>query len=492
MSPARSQAEQSRNTLMFATCAKQVSTKAHVNVVMTEKALVRQLQSEVERLETQLRNLAAFTTPAMKAKEALIEKMDNEIRELVRQRDIAQSWIRDLLHSRSWADSNDQSETPEYHSASEASETVDPFWSDIASGKSHFSESFDSFQEVPDDQFLSDDTSPSIYFEKYFGPEPCKGWENAGHEYHQRLEENWKEVICIETDCSGRALDSTNETGKVNMEATNESKNDFNGRQKECDEKTRIMGITRSSEAGFATKQNEDIKTISEKKHCDDTKDSKAKSEKQLFQLLYEAEEIHREFVKYACEGLSIATSSQQTSRGGSLEFDRKMREIIELWDECYVPLVHRTYFFLLFKGDPSDMVYMEVELRRLYFLKNRWSQGAEVVKDGQALTRSASIKALKQERKMLSRQMRKKYGRKEREALFDKWGVNAKTRHRRRQLRELLWKDTKNMEHIQESASLVAKLVGLIEPSDAPKEMFGLSFALRPKKPRKTFLGYG
>lgn len=75
MSPAHSQAEQSRNTLMFATCAKQVSTNAHVNMVMTEKALVRQLQSEVERLETELRNLSAYTTPAMKEKEALIEKV---------------------------------------------------------------------------------------------------------------------------------------------------------------------------------------------------------------------------------------------------------------------------------------------------------------------------------------------------------------------------------------------------------------------------------
>lgn len=64
------------------------------------------------------------------------------------------------------------------------------------------------------------------------------------------------------------------------------------------------------------------------------------------------------------------------------------MKEVIELWDECYAPLVHRTYFFLLFKGDPTDLVYMEVELRRLYFLKNRWSQGAEVVTDGQVLTK--------------------------------------------------------------------------------------------------------
>ena len=55
MSPARSFVEQSRNTLFFATCAKEVSTNAHVNVVMSEKALVKHLQRELARLENELR-----------------------------------------------------------------------------------------------------------------------------------------------------------------------------------------------------------------------------------------------------------------------------------------------------------------------------------------------------------------------------------------------------------------------------------------------------
>ncbi|XP_028068613.1 putative inactive kinesin-like protein KIN-7B [Camellia sinensis] len=37
------------------------------------------------------------------------------------------------------------------------------------------------------------------------------------------------------------------------------------------------------------------------------------------------------------------------------LEFKRLQREIIELWHACYVSLVHRTHFFLLFKGDLTD-----------------------------------------------------------------------------------------------------------------------------------------
>ncbi|KAK8961269.1 Kinesin-like protein NACK2 [Platanthera guangdongensis] len=57
-------------------------------------------------------------------------------------------------------------------------------------------------------------------------------------------------------------------------------------------------------------------------------------------------------------------------------DFRKKQRQIIKLWHKCNVSLIHRTYFFLLFKGDPSDSIYMEVELKRLSFLKTTFSQG--------------------------------------------------------------------------------------------------------------------
>lgn len=55
LSPARSHVEQTRNTLLFACYAKEVTVKAQVNVVMSDKALVKQLQKEVDRLESELR-----------------------------------------------------------------------------------------------------------------------------------------------------------------------------------------------------------------------------------------------------------------------------------------------------------------------------------------------------------------------------------------------------------------------------------------------------
>lgn len=80
ISPARSHVEQSRNTLLFATCAKQVSVNAQVNVVMSDKALVKQLQKELARLEGELRSLgsaSAIPNPAalLREKELLIEKV---------------------------------------------------------------------------------------------------------------------------------------------------------------------------------------------------------------------------------------------------------------------------------------------------------------------------------------------------------------------------------------------------------------------------------
>lgn len=66
----------------------------------------------------------------------------------------------------------------------------------------------------------------------------------------------------------------------------------------------------------------------------------------------------------------------QSSSSDWSVEFERQRKEIIKLWDLCHMPLVHRTYFFLLFQGDQADSVYMEVEFRRLSFLVQTVSHG--------------------------------------------------------------------------------------------------------------------
>lgn len=82
MSPARSHVEQSRNTLLFASCAKEVSTNAQVNTVMSDKALVKHLQRELDRLENELKTPGSYrissdTAALLREKDQKIEKVIN-------------------------------------------------------------------------------------------------------------------------------------------------------------------------------------------------------------------------------------------------------------------------------------------------------------------------------------------------------------------------------------------------------------------------------
>lgn len=81
LSPARSHVEQTRNTLLFACRAKEVTTKAQVNVVMSDKALVKQLQKELARLESELRTPSPVASNSDYA--ALLRKKDQQIEKVI-------------------------------------------------------------------------------------------------------------------------------------------------------------------------------------------------------------------------------------------------------------------------------------------------------------------------------------------------------------------------------------------------------------------------
>lgn len=89
------------------------------------------------------------------------------------------------------------------------------------------------------------------------------------------------------------------------------------------------------------------------------------------------------------------------------------------------------------------------------------------------------SERRLRRERESLCRQMQKRFSAEERESLYTKWGIALDSKQRKRQLVRRLWTETGDLQHIRESASIVAKLMGLLEPEKALKEMFGLSFEL-------------
>ncbi|KAK4390752.1 Kinesin-like protein KIN-7F [Sesamum angolense] len=587
MSPSHSHVEQSRNTLLFASCAKQVSTNAQVNLVMSEKALVKQLQRELARLENELRNLssasASSSSSALKEKELLIEKMSKEIRELKHQRDLAQSRVENMLRagenlaSKSWVDmsNHEKGSWGDEYPTSEASEMTDPLRSDAVSRGSRLSDRHqgvissrieDNFPENNEEQFLSGDTSPRLYIDKYFGPDPCKGWEKMSQETSKNFEDNCN-VQCIEIDFTKRNVVSSepsSEKGDDHVSGQSPCLSDNNSpapgaNVERCNSCSAILTTVTKSPSSDEAKENENTEndadsqeklsdpeplSNSENLYTEETQPSvkadfmnegdcldkqqeapmkelndepqpqpqpqpqpepeplpvpepepepepvpspepepepEPEPVKQVEYDLDMKEERKTDDGKQTTDGAS--DKSQDTEQSVShwqTEFERQKKEIIELWDACHTPLVHRTYFFLLFKGDPSDAVYLEVELRRLQFLKNTL-QGGAILKDDQSFKQASSVKALNREREMLSKQMLKKYSVKEREALFEKWGIDIKSKQRRVQLCRRLWTDPTDMDHINESATIVAKLVGFKEPGQAPKEMFGLSFSPRP-----------
>ncbi|KAH9311149.1 hypothetical protein KI387_026184 [Taxus chinensis] len=171
---------------------------------------------------------------------------------------------------------------------------------------------------------------------------------------------------------------------------------------------------------------------------------------------------------------------SVQSPSCWALEFDKQRLQIIELWDACHVSIIHRTHFFLLFKGDPADSIYLDVEFRRLSFLRKSFSWRTlnnSNLADDQINTVASNIRALRRERDILARQMQRNLTAVERQDLFEKWGISLNTKHRKLQLAQKLWTDTHDMDHIQNSANLVAKLVGSWKPGQVSKEMFELNF---------------
>ncbi|GJW34970.1 reverse transcriptase domain-containing protein [Tanacetum coccineum] len=133
------------------------------------------------------------------------------------------------------------------------------------------------------------------------------------------------------------------------------------------------------------------------------------------------------------------------------------------------MPLAQRYPRFI--KGTPIKQVPVGLSLN----LENMCEMGMRVER------------ALRREREALTKQMHKKLTEQERESLFLRWGIGLNTKYRRIQLANKLWSRVDEMDHVADSAVVVAKLVGLVsDPGHAPKEMFGLNFT--PPQSRKSY----
>lgn len=615
MCPARSHIEQSRNTLLFASCAKEVATSAQVNVVMSDKALVKHLQKELARLENELRCPVSAPSSShfealLREKDARIRKMEKEIKELIQQRDLAQSRLEDLLevvgngHSlRQLEKSPNQASifhpSKVYDDEISKSEPPEAAYNGLKAGlaklrkfeSKNYSRNVNGFSEDTE----NDDFPPNLSQSKH----RSHRWnlnhveEDTDQDASEDSEELCKEVRCIEMDGTSHRENSNMSLPGVNeTQPTQTSNGTRNGELEpkpaaQTDSRPGVTGSSfltlehhlhsvrashfdepsawssarelrnsramfprrsRSCRAAFLTSHSpgfaepdQDDRTpphsslrdfpgrplalqgrvemlnfdaengdfsrdgsvlledsVSDRllKEQDDTSSSKEDitTIQDFVSGLKEMVQVHQNQIVDA-QSASEACGAEGTMKSVGLDtildpmdspshwpqdFEKKQQEIIKLWNDCNVSLVHRTYFFLLFKGEPADSIYMEVELRRLSFLKKTFSQGNSYRISGETgrhMTLESSMRTLQREREMLCRQMQKRLPTEERLSLYVKWGISLNSKQRKVQLARLLWTETGDLEHVRESALTVAKLIGLLESGQVLKEMFGLSF---------------
>ncbi|MBA0739124.1 hypothetical protein Gogos_012420 [Gossypium gossypioides] len=576
LSPARSHVEQTRNTLLFACCAKEVTTKAQVNVVMSDKALVKHLQREVARLESELRSPVPPSSNSdyatlLRKKDLQIQKMEKEIRELTMQRDLAQSRVKDLLRMIGNDQESVQSARINYHPYQQAGDTWEDDYSASESSCLADSNQFHVHVRKFNPIHGYDDTeSMSNHEEPY--QEPLNN--HGGHsmtdsaqslETHGEIaddpDEYCKEVQCIDTEGSGRDNNNSESLAVPNGESEGRLALTLNGVGDVAGQETMSTPMNGDREANHIQNSlklsrswscRDDVTGGTSSPYMDGEHNESTppngleKSfpgrpdgyQKKFPSLNYDANNgrLSRNDSLSSLGSASVQTSADEqitsihtfvaglkkqldgqvqdtslevdesgTSMKGAgldpmheasgtpvdwpLEFERLQRAILELWQACNVSLVHRTYFFLLFKGDRTDSIYMEVEIRRLTFLKETFSQGNQAVEDGRTLTLASSVKALRRERRTLSKLMRKRFSEEERQKLYQKWGISLNSKQRRLQLVNQLWSNNKDIDHVTESATIVAKLIRFVEQGRALKEMFGLSFT--PPRPRRRSYGW-
>ncbi|XP_022955336.1 kinesin-like protein NACK1 isoform X1 [Cucurbita moschata] len=176
------------------------------------------------------------------------------------------------------------------------------------------------------------------------------------------------------------------------------------------------------------------------------------------------------------------------------ITFREQRQQIIELWDACYVSIIHRSQFYLLFKGDPADQIYLEVEMRRLTWLEDHLAEGGNAspahAGDEPSISRSSSMRALRREREFLAKRLTSRLTAEERDALYMKWEVPLEGKQRKIQFVNKLWTNPHDPKHIQQSAEIVAKLVGFCEGGNVSREMFELNFAA-PSDKRPWIMGW-
>ncbi|KAF7136003.1 hypothetical protein RHSIM_Rhsim08G0130900 [Rhododendron simsii] len=601
LSPALSHSEQSRNTLYFATRAKEVTNNAQVNVVVPDKQLVKHLQKEVARLEAELR-----TPDPSNEKDWKIQQMEMEIEELRHQRDLAQSQIpqglkpyesplpvvkkclsfsgtlspklddgkethrgNKIRNTMGRQTMRQSSMTPftlmheirkleqlQEQLGEEANRALEVLQKEVAchkQGNQNAAETIAKLQaeiremcairQTPK-EFAVGNVVPVNKSVSANLKEEITRLHSQGNniaDLEEQLENVQKSidklVTSLPTDQQSKSeskkkkllpLASSNGANRHNFirspcsplltthqvvgtEIENRAPENGAVTPSETPQVSEKDTPTRSEEGGdtsskegtpyrrsssvnmrkmqkmFQNAAEENVRSI--RAYVTELKERVAKLQYQKQLLVCQVLELEaNEVAGYDIENDENRTEIQEASPAAwNVIFRDQRQQIIELWDVCHVSIIHRTQFYLLFKGDPADQIYMEVELRRLTWLQQHLAElgNASPARFGNepTVSLSSSIRALKREREFLAKRLTTRLTAEERDALYIKWEIPLDGKHRRIQFINRLWTDPHDPKHVQESADIVAKLVGFCESGNLSKEMFELNFVLPSDK---------
>ncbi|XP_018686835.2 kinesin-like protein KIN-7A isoform X3 [Musa acuminata AAA Group] len=597
LSPAISHVEQSRNTLFFATCAKEVTNSAQVNVVVSDKQMVKQLQKEVARLEAELRTPETSACPEallmekeLKIKRGLnpcessprrvvksltfsgtspspytgekghgkVERVRNPTRQSSTIPSMLVHEIRKLeqLQEQLGEEANQALEVLQKEVAchrlgnQDAAETIAKLQAEIremrafrclskevglcnedmsqnaganlkdeitrlhTQGNSiaNLEEKLENVQKSLDKLVMSlpnsncsvetNTKSSKLQFKKkkMF---PLTMSSNANRPHIIR-------APCSPLSSSRRVLDSEVEN-KVRENDT-ESHENISGSEKVTPSKSEDGGdissrdetprYQRSSSVNmkkmqkmFQNAAEENVRSI--RAYVIELKERVAKLQYQKQLLVCQVLELEANEASGYDDGEECEENISDLEKSPAAwksRFEEQMQQIIHLWDVCHVSIIHRTQFYLLFRGDPADQIYIEVEVRRLTWLQEHFDEvgNASPAPTGDdPISLSSSIKALRHEREFLAKRLQSRLTEDERERLYIKWQVPLEGKQRKLQLVSKLWTDPNDAAHIEESADIVARLVGFCEGgNNMAKEMFELNFAL-PASKKPWLLGW-
>ncbi|XP_042031676.1 kinesin-like protein NACK2 isoform X1 [Salvia splendens] len=611
ISPALSHVEQSRNTLSFATSAKEVTNSAQVNMVVEKKQLVKHLKEEVARLEAELRSpeppASSTVRSLLREKDMKIKQMEREISELKRQRDLAQSQLEleksshkeqkasghhgascHAVKRLSFSTENDllsqngdsklkerrvkniggksvnstvmlvteirKLETRQRQLGEEATRTLELLHKEVASQRIGNHDTAETIAKTlseikamhaasftPDMVCVKDKATLREEIARLHSQEgdisvlekklenvqrsieklvmnlptceetpESKSKKKKGLPFSLSNAANMQNLIrspCSTTGSSHKVMehDIENRTPERNgvfsgADSTPRQKRISNADENYGSALRENMSAKKQSSSINVKKMQRMFKQATEdniqsiKSYIIELKERVAKLQYQkqlLVCQVLELEEANEALTEDEAERVDISSPMPWNT----VIFEEKRKDLIMLWHVCHVSIVHRTQFYLLFKGDPCDQIYMEVELRRLTWLEQHLDDlgnaSPALLGDDPASSVSSSIKALKQEREYLAKRVSSKLSVDEREMLYLKWEIPPEGKQRRRlQLVNKLWTDPLDMQHVKESTEVVAKLVGYCESSQPiSKEMFALNFV--PLSDKKTWMGW-